>query len=351
MRRYLPKWPRTLLVVILGIIVSSFLGLANYGVSVVGTIPSGLPNLAWPVFPPVGITSIVLGSLAVLFIGYSESLAAAKEEGSKYGYEIDASQEMVAQGMANAGSGLLGGFAVEGSLSKTAVADMAGQKTQLASLFTAGLMLVTILFLAGLFTSLPNAVLGAVVIDAGISLVKIKEFKHYRLNRVDFLAFLATALAVFFVGVLVGVVIGVVLALLLLVASASRSPVRVMAYDKSNNVYVEADRHPEAEFIPGVVVAAIHGPLFFADADNFRSSVISLVENEKPFAVVIDLGAVMMMDMDGDKILSKIARELKQKNIRFMLVRVGRDKLELMRKTGTLKLIGSDNIFETTARQ
>ena len=348
MRRFLPKWPRTLMVVILGIIVSSLLGLADYGISIVGTIPSGLPTLAWPSFPPVGLTSIILGSLAVLFIGYSESLAAAKEEGSKYGYEIDASQEMVAQGMANAASGLLGGFAVEGSLSKTAVADMAGQKTQLASLFTAGLMLVTILFLAGLFTTLPNAVLGAVVIDAGISLVKIKEFQHYRLNRVDFLAFLATAIVVFFVGVLAGVIMGVLLALLLLIASASRSPVRQMAYDKSNNVYVEADRYPEAEITPGFVVVAIHGPLFFADADNFRASVMSLVNSNQPYAVVIDLGTVMMLDMDGDKILAKLSKELHQKNIRLLLVRVGRDKLELMRKTGTLEAIGSENIYETT---
>jgi len=243
---------------------------------------------------------------------------------------------------------LLGGFAVEGSLSKTAVADMAGQKTQLASLFTAGLMLVTILFLAGLFTTLPQAVLGAVVIDAGISLVKIKEFQHYRLNRIDFAAFLATALVVFFVGVLGGVVMGVVLALALLIAAASRSPVRQMAFDKGNDVYVEADRHPEAEITPGVVVVAIHGPLFFADADNFRKSVMDLVEKHQPNAVVIDLGAVMLLDMDGDKILAKLSGELHMRNIRLLLVRVGRDKLELMRKTGTLEQIGSQNIYETT---
>jgi len=348
MRRFLPKWPRTLFVVVLGIIVSSLLGLADYGVAVVGALPSTLPTLVWPAFPPVGLTSLILGSLAVIFIGYSESLAAAKEEASKHGYEIDSSQEMVAQGMANSAAGLLGGFAVEGSLSKTAVADIAGQKTQLASLFTAVLMVITILFLAGFFTALPQAVLGAVVIDAGISLVKIKELKHYRLNRVDFAAFLATALAVFFIGVLIGVVVGLVLALLLLVASASRSPVRQMAFDKDNNVYVEADRHPQAEIIPGIVVVAIHGPLFFADADNFRDSVTHLVENSQPRAVVIDLGAVMMLDMDGDKILSKLSKELRKKNIRLLLVKVGRDKLELMRKTGTLKEIGPENIYETT---
>ena len=347
MRRFLPKLPRTIIVVILGIVVSSLLGLANYGVSVVGPIPTGLPSIVWPSLPPVRLTTLILGSLAIIFIGFSESLAAAKEEGSKYDYEIDASQEMVAQGMANTASGFLGGFAVEGSLSKTTVADLAGQKTQLASLFTAGLILLTILFLAGFFTTLPQAVLGAVVIDAGISLVKIKEFQHYRLSRRDFAAFLATAIVVFFVGVLAGVVAGVALSLLLLIVSASRSPVRQMAFDKENNTYVFADRHPEAEFIPGIVVAGIHGPLFFADADDFRKSLMDMVEKNQPNTVVIDLGAVIMMDMDGDKILYKLSRDLRKKNVQVLLTRVGRHDLELLRKTGTLEEIGSQNIYET----
>jgi SulP family sulfate permease len=94
---------------------------------------------------------------------------------------------------------------------------------------------------------------------------------------------------------------------------------------------LEADRHPEAENIPGIVVVAIHGPLFFADADNFRTSVMNLIEENQPRAVVIDLGTVMMMDMDGDKILAKLSRELNKKNIQLLLVRIGRDKRELMR--------------------
>jgi high affinity sulfate transporter 1 len=347
MRRFLPKWPRTIIVVVLGIVVSSLLGLTNYGVSIVGTVPTGLPSIVWPSFPPVSLVTLILGSLAVIFIGFSESLAAAKEEGSKYDYEIDASQEMVAQGMANSAAGLLGGFAVEGSLSKTTVADLAGQKTQLASLFCAGLILITILFLAEFFTTLPQAVLGAVVIDAGISLVKIQEYQHYRLNRRDFAAFLATAMVVFFIGVLAGVVAGILLSLLLLIVSASTTPVRRMAFDKENNVYVHAEHHPEAELPPGIVVVGIHGPLFFADADNFRKSVMEMVEEDRPHSVVIDLSAVNMLDMDGDKILTKLTRELGKKNVQVLLVNVGSDNLELMRKTGTLEEIGSQNIYRT----
>ncbi len=346
-RRFMPKLPRTIIVVVLGILASALLGLENYGISIVGPIPTGLPSLTWPTLPPASLTSILLGSLAIIFIGYSESLAAAKEEGSKYDYEIDASQEMVGQGVANVASGLLGGYAVEGSLSKTTVADMAGQKTQLASLITAGLILLTILFLTGFFTTLPNAVLGAVVIDAGISLVKIKEFQHYRISNRDFAAFLATALAVFFVGVLAGVVAGVAIALLLLIVAASRSPTRLMAFDRENNVYVHVEHHPEAELIPGIVVAGIHGPLFFADADNFHKTVMDFVRESRPQTVVIDLSAVMMMDMDGDKILNKLSKELHRKNIQVLLVNVGTNNLNLLRKTGTLEIIGENNIYRT----
>ena len=92
-RRFLPKLPRTIIVVVLWILLSDLFGLENYGVSIVGPIPTGLPSLVWPTLPPVTLTSLILGSLAIIFIGYSESLAAAKEEGSKYDYEIDASQE------------------------------------------------------------------------------------------------------------------------------------------------------------------------------------------------------------------------------------------------------------------
>jgi SulP family sulfate permease len=346
-RRFLPKLPRTIIVVAIGIVVSSLLGLADYGVSIVGPIPTGLPSIVLPTLPPVDLSSIIFGSLAIIFIGYSESLAAAKEEASKYDYEIDASQEMVAQGTANVASGLLGGYSVEGSLSKTTVADIAGQKSQLASLISAGLILLTILFLAELFTSLPNAILGAVVIDAGISLVKIREFQHYRISRRDFAAFIATAVVVFFVGVLAGVVAGIAIALLLLIASASKSPTRLMGFDREENVYVHVDHHPEAELTPGLVVAGIHGPLFFADADNFYKSVMDLAKTNQPKTIVIDMSAVVMMDMDGDKILNKLSRDLRKKGVQVLLVNVGKDNLELMSKTGTLEAIGSQNIYRT----
>jgi sulfate permease, SulP family len=346
-RRFLPRLPRTIIVVVLGIVVSALLNLEDHGVTIVGRIPDSLPSFVWPDLPPVPLASVALGSLAVIFIGYSESLATAKEEGRKHDYEIDASQEMVGQGMANVASGLVGGYAVEGSLSKTTVADIAGQKTQLASLLTAGLILLTILLLTDFFTTLPDAVLGAVVIDAGISLVKFREFRFYRLSTRDFAAFMATALAVFFVGVLAGVVAGIALALLLLIVSASKTPTRQMAFDREHDVYVHLDHHPEAELVPGILVVGIHGPLFFADADNFRSSVWQLVKATHPHSVVVDLTAVVTLDMDGMRALLHLSRELRDRNIRLLMVNVASEHIELMRTTGALDEFGADNIHRT----
>ena len=256
----------------------------------------------------------------MVFVGFSETLVAGRETASKHNYEIDVSQEMVAQGMANGAAGLLGGFVVDGSLSKTTVADLAGQKSQMASLITAAFILLTVLVLAVLFTNLPEAVLGAVVIDAAIGLVKVPVLRRVmKTSRTDFAAYAAAGIGLFFVGVLAGVLIGVALSLLLLIAAVSRSPVRRMAFDKKEMVYVDAETYSDAVSPQNVVVAEISGPLFFADAAPFRESVLEMIADQSPKAVVIDLGSATLIDMDGAEILTKLSEELGKKGIEVVL--------------------------------
>jgi high affinity sulfate transporter 1 len=346
LRRFAPLWPRALIAVVLGIAVSSALDLTAHGVGIVGHVPTGLPSIGVPHFAWSDMPTLLVGGLAVIFVGFSESLASAREAASRHGYEIDVSQEMVAQGAANGAAGLLGGFAVDGSLSKTAVADLAGQRTQLASVFTAGFIVLTLLFLAGVFESLPDAVLGAVVIDAALGLIKVPQLTRFRAtSRTDFAAYVAAGLGLLFVGVLAGIVIGVVLSLLLLIAAASRSPVRQLGLDPVHDVYVDAERHPEALVPEGIVIARLDGPLFFADAGNFRTAVLGLVARSEPRAVVIDLDAAATIDLDGADVLTKLHRELGSRDVVVALVRVHADHLELLRKAGTLEAIGTGWVF------
>jgi high affinity sulfate transporter 1 len=346
MRRFVPAWPRALVVVLLGIIASSALNVASHGVSTVGDVPTGLPSFGFPDFSGADIGRLFIGGLAVIFVGFSETLAAARNEASKHGYEIDTSQEMVAQGMANGASGLLGGFAVTGSLSKTTVADLANQRSQLASLSNAVLVLVTAIFFADIFADLPQAILGAVVIDAALGLIKVEELQRIRTtSRTDFATYLAAMVGLLFIGVLPGVLIGVVLSLLLLIAAASRSPVQRLAFDATENVYVAADTHPDASTVPGVFVARIEGPLFFADAGNFRRAILDMVETEGAYAVVIDLEAAAMIDLEGADILTRLNDELRRRDVTVALARLDDDHLDLLRKAGTLAAIGEHNVF------
>ena len=188
MRYGFPRLPRALIVVTLSIIAVEVFDLADHGVAITGDVPTGLFSIGLPGIGWSATGDLLIGALAVVFVGYSETLAAARSVARKYRYELDTNQELVAQGMANGAAGLVGGFVVDGSLSKTSVADGAGQKSELASLINAVFILATMLFLATLFESLPGATLGAVVIDAMVGLITFAPLKrYYRVNRSDWL--------------------------------------------------------------------------------------------------------------------------------------------------------------------
>ena len=174
MRYRFPGLPRALIVVVLSILAVRLLDLTAHGVAVTGPVPEGLfavglPDVGWEY-----ADSLLLGALAVIFVGYSESLASARAMATKHGYAIDPNQELIAQGAACTAAGLVGGYATDGSLSKTSVADAAGQRTQMASILNAVLVLLTMLFLASLFEDLPAAALGAIVIDAMVGLMQLR---------------------------------------------------------------------------------------------------------------------------------------------------------------------------------
>ena len=138
LRYVLPKLPRALIVVMLSIIAVETFDLAEHGVAITGDVPTGLFSVGLPGIDWGDTGALLIGALAVVFVGYSETLAAARSLARKYSYELDTNQELVAQGMANGAAGLVGGFVADGSLSKTSVADDAGQKTELASLIDSG---------------------------------------------------------------------------------------------------------------------------------------------------------------------------------------------------------------------
>ena len=215
LRKWAPKIPGALVVVVLGILAVVIFNLQEV-IEIVGDVPTGLPSIGLPAITLDQLPIAIVGAFGVVLVGFSETLAAGRLYASKYHYDTSTDQEMIAEGFANAGSGLLSGFGVNGSLSKSGANDTSGAKTEMASLFQALLVLLTMLFLAALFTDLPQAVLGAIVISAVLPLIEWGEFKRlWRVQRAEFWLAMAALVGVLTFGTLQGVIIGVGISLLL----------------------------------------------------------------------------------------------------------------------------------------
>jgi MFS superfamily sulfate permease-like transporter len=350
MRRFLKHWPRALLVMALSILAVQALDLADHGVAVTGDVPTGLFSIQLPGVGWREIGALLTGALSVVFVGYSESLASARAMALTHHYEIDPDQELIAQGMACGAAGFVGGFATDGSLSKTSVADAAGQQTQMASLINAVFVLLTMLFLASLFENLPAATLGAVVIDAMLGVVTFAPLRRYfRVNRPDWVFYLGAMLGILFFGIIQGILIGVVLSLLLLIARASKPGIRRLGRDPKADVYVDVDRYTGLELVSGVVAVRMGGPLFFADANRFRDALNELIRsNREPVrALVVDATAISQTDTDGADIVIQIAEDLRSRGVSLAFAHVEPAILELWTRAGAIEAIGPDRIFET----
>ena len=252
---YAPKVPGALVVLVLGIGASAALDLSAHGVAVVGKVPRGLPI---PALPDISLITqnfglILSGAIGVLLVGFSESLASARQYAAKYHYDVDINQEMLAQGMANLTSGFFQGINVAGSLSKSSVNDASGARSEMASLAQGVFVILTLLLLAPLFAALPEAVLGAIVIQAVVfGLMDVKAMKRvYRLNRTEFRVGTIALLGVLTFGTLQGVLIGLVLSLLVLVARSSKPDIPVLGRWPGTEVFHCLEENPESETYPG----------------------------------------------------------------------------------------------------
>jgi SulP family sulfate permease len=351
LEHFVPKVPGGLVALVAGIVISGALDLSGHGVAIVGDVPSGFPSVGVPDIPSENIAALMAAAGGMLLVIYSESLGAAQNFATKYGYEIDPNQELIALGVANAGSGFVGGLAAGGSLSQSAVNEGAGAKSEVSSLVAALLMVVTVLVLMPLFKNLPEAVLAALIIHAVSHLWKVKEFRrYYGERRIEALLGLLTLLGVITIDVLPGLVIGVVSMLLLVVYNASRAHIGVLARVPGRpGAFGDVDRHPDYERIPGLLVLRLESPLFYANAAQVRDRVKYMVgaSNPLPKAVILDAGANVDLDITSAEALEQLVTQLRAADIDFALADIRQPMIRRLQRTGLLKVVRESKVFPT----
>jgi len=357
LRAYAPKVPAALVAVALGIAAVAVFDLQDHGVAIVGTIPDGLPSLTVPSFGLADVVDLLPDALALALICFAESVAGARALAAKRHYEVDADQELIALGVANLGAGLLQGFTVDASLSRSAVADSSGVQTQVSNIVLFCFLVVTMLFLMPLFHDLPEAVLGAIVIAAVAHLVDVRALRRLRRSDpTDFILAILCFAGVLVFGLLIGLAVAVAVSLLALVYRAYRPSSAVLgrapgAVDDERLRYRGIDDHPDCETFPGLVILRVDGELFFANARWFRETVRSLVRDQAPPVreLLVHAGAVPHLDTTAAAMLKELITELHEDDIELVFARVTTDLHKDLERNGIVRLVGEDRFYETVA--
>jgi SulP family sulfate permease len=345
------RLPGGLIALVLGIGISGALGLSGHGVAVVGEVPSGLPSAQVPDLAASDVARLAAVAAGMVLVIFGESLGAADTFATKYSYKIDANQEMVALGVANLGSGLVGGLAAGGSLSQSAVNEGAGARSEASPLVAAVLAVITVVALTPLFKNLPEAVLAALIIHAVSHLWRIGAFRHYWVERkMEFWLAVATLAGVLVFDVLPGLLIGVVSMLGLFIYNASRPHLAVLGgVPGLAGAYGDLQYHHDYESTGGLMLLRLEAPLFYANANLVRDRIKRLVGGAAvtPSAVVLDVGANGDLDITSAEMLTHLVGTLRGVGVDLALVEVHTSVLKRARAAGVLDALGEDRVFRT----
>ncbi|MFI8228193.1 SulP family inorganic anion transporter [Streptomyces sp. NPDC085900] len=298
LQRRLPKVPAVLVMVVLSIAAASAFDLGKHGVSLVGELPRGFPPLTFPDVRLDDLAPLCAGALGIAVVSLADTISNASAFASRTGQQVRGNEEMTAIGAANIAAGLFQGFPVSTSGSRTAVAERAGARSQLTGVVGAGLIVLMLVLLPGLFRNLPQPALAAVVITASLSLADLPgTARLWKQRRAEFMLSIAAFLGVALLGVLPGIAVAVGLSILNVFRRAWWPYNTVLGRVPGLPGYHDVRSYPEAQQLPGLVIHRFDGPLFFANAKAFRHEVMRLAVAD-PAPVWVVLAAEPITDVD-----------------------------------------------------
>lgn len=349
----LKKWdrriPSALIVVAGGILATYAFSLHEAGVSIVGDIPEGLPSFSTGFISAADLRLLFPVILVISLVSYMESVAVAKAIAKKEGYRIDPNQELVALGSANIGGAFFQSFPTTGGFSRTAVNAQSGAKSTVASIISAGIVGLTVLFLMPLFYYLPKAVLAAIIVVAVAGLFNFGEMINlWKTDRKDFSMLAVTFAATLFLGIEEGIGIGVLLSLVLVIYSSTHPHSTELGRLGDTDKFRNVDRYKMAVTEPEMLIFRFDSPLYFANTDHFIDRVNALLvkrDQDQLAAFILDASAINNIDSTGIHALRKVFETLSERNISLMIAgAIGpvRDKLK---RTGLTEKIGTQNFF------
>jgi len=350
--KLLPGRPVALMVVVLSILAVSLTPLGQAGLTVVGSVPSGLPVLSVPTVRVIDVDGVIPLALACLLLAYIEGVSAARTFAEKHGYPLDVRQELLGLGSANLLAAFGGGYPVAGGLSQSAVNEKAGAQTPLALLFASVTLGLCLVFLTGLVQNLPKAVLAAIVLVAVKGLIDFGEMARlWRVSRLEFNVTVVAFAGVLLLGILKGVLLAAIASILLMLRRAADPHVAFLGRIPNTRRFSDLARHPDNERVEGLLVFRVESSLLYFNVENVERAVLSRARAEGPALrlVVCDLSASPYVDLAGVRMLGRLSDELAKQHVALRLAEVHASSRDLLRGEGLEGKVGSINRFTSVA--
>ena len=310
-----PGLPAALFAIVGATLLVELVGPALADVDVLGELPAGLPPLRIPAFGAADVTALLPISAAIAVLAAADTIVSSRAFARRGGYEVDANRDLIGLGAANLASGLSGGITTSASAARTAVVEMVGGRSQLASVSAAAVMVAVLLFLTRPLEKVPAAALAAVVIGAVLRLIEVGSLRSlWRTRRIEFVIAIATTSAAVAIGLLEGIVTGVALSVGDSLVRAAR---RRLSRAPGRGTRAEEARPAPA---PGIAVHRASGPVIFANAHRLRDGVRRAAAGA-PGArrLIVDASDVVDIDATAAETLADLRDDLAARGIELVL--------------------------------
>jgi high affinity sulfate transporter 1 len=340
--RLWPHLPAPLIAVAGGIAGTSLLNLQARGAELVGRIPQGLPPLTVPDFTLAA--QLWPGALAIALMSFTETIAAGRAFANVNEPTPQPNRELLATGLANAGGAFLGAMPAGGGTTQTAVNRLAGARTQVAELVTAGIALAAMLLLSPLIALMPQATLSAVVIVYSVGLIRPEEFSVIlKIRRTEFAWALTAFIGVVLLGTLRGIIVAIVVSLVALAYQVANPPVYVLRRKRGTNIFRPfSEEHQDDETFPGLLLLRMEGRIFFANAEHVAQKIRPMVEQSAPKVVAIDLSAVPDLEYTALKMLTEAEKRQRDRGVMLWLVGLNSQVLAMVQRSTLGTILGRE---------
>lgn len=342
-----------MVVVVLGCLLAYFTRDSKYSIQTVGKLHKGLNpiSIEYLNFDAEYLPYTLKAGIITGIIALAEGIAIGRSFAIMNNEQVDGNKEMIAFGFMNIVGSCFSCYLTTGPFSKTAVNYNSGCKTAASNLVMAIGMMLTLLFLAPLFSYTPLVALSAIIMSAMLGLIKYEEAYHlFKVDKFDFCICLAAFFGVAFITMDMGLMISVALALLRALLYVARPAACKLGKLPDSTLYRDTEQYAEASGPPGILAIQLGSPIYYANGNYIRERILRWIRNDEGNGkavkhVLLDLTGVTSIDTTGIETLAEVLRILEVKHIKMKIVNPRLDVLEKMMKSKFVDKIGKESIF------